>query len=162
MKNFHGQFLCLIFDYKIVGKHALSNEIFLLTGIFFFDPGHKYIYHIVLLVLSKLYALWNSMPFVQATAATAACGMLRQKYRMSTHGSLLAIVWNLGRCQPRTHKIPGVTADGIHPFLLNVLPVLLFQMKAASEIGTGQPLEQIGKAALLQVFLIFGKKLCYF
>ena len=60
MKNFHGQFLCLIFDYKIVGKHALSNEIFLLTGIFFFDPGHKYIYHIVLLILSKLYALGNS------------------------------------------------------------------------------------------------------
>ena len=81
---------------------------------------------------------------------------------MPTHGSLLAIVWNLGRCQPRTHKIPGMASDRVHSFLLNVLPVLLFQMETAAKIGTGQPLEQIGKAALLQVFLIFGKKLFYF
>ena len=65
------------------------------------------------------------MPFEEAASATAACGMLGNKYGMSLHWSLLAVVGDYGRSETLGHEILCMFADCGQTFLGYVFPVLL-------------------------------------
>lgn len=50
--------------------------------------------------------------------------MLSEKYGMTTHGRLLAIVGNEDWSKTFGYKIGGMTTDGDHAFFLNISLVL--------------------------------------
>lgn len=82
------------------------------------------------------------VPFAEAAATAAACGMLRLEYGMSSHGSLLAVVRNDGRSQTVGNKVGRVLPYGIHAFGPDIGQILFRQVETASEPRFRQPAEQ--------------------
>ena len=48
--------------------------------------------NVLLLFFCQQFSGWYMMPFEEATTATAACGMLGNKYRMPSHWCLLTVI----------------------------------------------------------------------
>lgn len=63
------------------------------------------------------------MPFEEAAAATAASGVLCNKYGMSSHWSLLAVVGNHGRSETFGYEILSMFADCSQTFPCNIFSV---------------------------------------
>lgn len=68
--------------------------------------------------------------------------MLRYKYRMSTHGRLLAVIGNHCRGQSLRNKVFGMVKDGGQAFLLQVMQVFIIELKTGAEPGALQGLKQ--------------------
>lgn len=69
--------------------------------------------------------------------------MLRHKHRMASHGCLLAIIGNVGGCQPVGNKVFCMIQNRGQAFLLQVLQVFGIQAKTRTKPGPLQRLEQL-------------------
>lgn len=96
-------------------------------------PFHYHVYGVALLFFGKFASAWYAVPFLEATAAAACRGMLRDEDRMAAHGCLPAVVRRAGGCQPSAYEVGGVAVYGGPSFFLYVQDVAGFQTEAASE-----------------------------
>ena len=113
-----------------------------------FYPCHQYGYGILLFFLGEFSSGGDVMPFVEASSATAAGGVLGEEHWMASHWCLLAVVWNNGWSQSFGDEVFRVSADGGQTFLGDVLFVFLRQMKSTAEVGLGEPCEQVRQVVL--------------
>ena len=102
-----------------------------------FYPCHKYGYGILLFFLGEFSSGGDVMPFVEASSATAAGGVLSEEHWMASHWCLLAVVRNNGWSQSFGDEVFCVSADGGQTFLGYVLFVFLRQMESTAEVGLG-------------------------
>lgn len=102
-----------------------------------FYPSHKYGYGILLFFLGEFSSGGDVMPFVEASSATAAGGVLGKEHWMASHWCLLAVVRNNGWSQSFGDEVFCMSADGGQTFLGDVLFVFLCQMKSTAEVGLG-------------------------
>ena len=102
-----------------------------------FYPSHKYGYGILLFFLGEFSSGGDVMPFVEASSATAAGGVLGKEHGMASHWCLLAVVRNNGWSQSFGDEVFCVSADGGQAFLGDVFFVFLCQMKSTAEVGLG-------------------------
>lgn len=79
-------------------------------------PGHDNIHQILLLSWAKLHSRGKCMPLTYAFPAACSRRMLCHKYRVSTHGSLLSVIWYECRSFPLRNEIPCMLSYGIQPF----------------------------------------------
>ena len=100
-----------------------------------FYPCHQYGYGILLFFLGEFSSGGYVMPFVEASSATAAGGVLGEEHWMASHWCLLAVIWDDRRCKPRLDEIGSMTLNGSHALVHYVLPVLFAQMKLCAESG---------------------------
>lgn len=56
------------------------------------------------------------VPLAEAAAATTARGMLGYEYGMASHGSLLAVIWNISRSEPSGYEVLSMLAYSGNPF----------------------------------------------
>ena len=110
---------------------------------FFLNPCHNYIYKIILLHLTQFPARLHFVPLSDALPAACSCCMLSDKYRMTFHWCLLAIICYICRSFSLCNKILCMLSDRIKSLLVYVIYVFLLQMKAASKFGIVQSLEQL-------------------
>ena len=80
---------------------------------FFLNPYHNYIYKIILLHLTQFLAGLHFMPLSDALPAACCCCVLGNKYWMSTHWCLFAIICYICRSFPLCNKVRSVLSDGI-------------------------------------------------
>ena len=106
-----------------------------------FYPSHKYGYGILLFFLGEFSSGGDVMPFVEASSATAAGGVLGEEHWMASHWSLLAVVRNNGWSQSFGDEVFCMSTDGGQTFLGYVLFVFLRQMESTAEVGFGEPCE---------------------
>lgn len=104
-----------------------------------FYPLHEKSKHSRLLILRQLPALRNTVPLLQATAATTGTGMLGLEHRMPAHGCLVAISNRTGRCQPLSDKIGSMSPQRLHTYAPNIRLILCRKAKAAAKVGLHQP-----------------------
>ena len=85
------------------------------------------------LILCQRSSRRDMVPFLKTASAAASRGMLRDKAGVSAHGSLLAVIGNMGRSETETDEVAGMPDDRIQPFFIDI-PALLFpQMKACTK-----------------------------
>ena len=126
-----------------------------------FYPCHQYGYGILLFFLGEFSSGGDVMPFVEASSAAAACGVLGKEYGMASHWCLLAVVRNNGWSQSFGDEVFCMSADGGQTFLGDVLFVFLRQMEFTAEVRLGEPCEQVRQVVLLadrrfeSLFVIF-------
>ena len=113
-----------------------------------FYPCHQYGYGILLFSLGEFSSGGDVMPFVEASSATAAGGVLGKEHWMASHWCLLAVVRNNGWSQSFGDEVFCMSADGGQTFLGDVLFVFLRQMESAAEVGFGEPCEQVRQVVL--------------
>ena len=108
---------------------------------FSLNPCHNYIYKIILLHLTQFLAWLHFMPLSDALSAACCRCVLGNKYRMTFHRCLLAIIRYICWSFPLCNKVRSVLSDGIKSLLIYVINIFLFQVKTASELGIIQPLK---------------------
>ena len=86
----------------------------------------------------QLPALRDTMPTLQATAATTRASMLSLKHRMAAHGCLAPITRRIGRSQALPDKISRMGSNRVHTHALNVGGIVCPQAEAAAKIGLHQ------------------------
>ena len=69
--------------------------------------------------------------------------MLRYKHGMPLRRSLLPVIRDYLRGHTPGDEVPGMAFYDIQPFFVNLVYILLLQMKAASEFGFPQPVKQL-------------------
>ena len=75
----------------------------------------------------------DTMPFAETFPATGTGSVLCNENGVSAHGSLLAVIGNMGRSETETDEVAGMPDDRIQPFFIDI-PALLFpQMKACTK-----------------------------
>lgn len=100
---------------------------------FFPYPGHDEIDDVMLLLLGQSVSGLDTVPFRETLSAAGAGGVLRDENGVSAHGSLLAVIGNMGRSETETDEVAGMPDDRIQPFFIDI-PALLFpQMKACTK-----------------------------
>ena len=113
----------------------------LLYGVFvvhlFLNPCHQNRDGIALLGFREIPSGWYVVPFGEASAATAAGGVLGEEHGMASHWSLLAVVRNNGWSQSFGDEVFCMSMDGGQTFLGDVLFVFLRQMESTAEVGLG-------------------------
>ena len=113
-----------------------QTQIFALVPLhFFLNPCHNYIYKIFLLYLAQFFSRLHFMPLPDALSATCCRCMLGNKYRMTTHWCLLAIIYYICRSFSFCDKVLCMLSDRIQSFFVYVINILLLQMETASELG---------------------------
>lgn len=70
-------------------------------------------------------ALRNIMPFFQTAPTAGGGGMLGDKYRVTSHRRLLAVVYGVSGRKPLFNKISGVLVNGFGTFVPAVPSFLL-------------------------------------
>lgn len=100
----------------------------------FFNPSHQYRNSVLLLFFCQQFSGWYMMPFEEATTATAACGMLGNKYRMPSHWCLLTVIGNYGRCKAFGNEILCMFTDCCQAFFFNII----FFPSSKDGIGCGK------------------------
>lgn len=113
-----------------------------------FYPCHQYGYGILLFFIGEFSSGGDVMPFVKASSATAAGGVLSEEHWMASHWCLLAVVQNNSWSQSFGDEVFRVSADGGQTFLGDVLFVFLCQMESTAEVGLGEPCEQVCQVVL--------------
>ena len=114
----------------------------------FFNPSHQYRNSVLLLFFCQQFSGWYMMPFEEATTATAACGMLGNKYRMPSHWCLLTVIGNYGRCKAFGNEILCMFTDCCQAFFFNIIFFLLRKTESAAESRFGQSFKQICQIVL--------------
>lgn len=114
----------------------------------FFNPSHQYRNGVLLLFFCQQFSGWYMMPFEEATTATAACGMLGNKYRMPSHWCLLTVIRNYGRCKAFGNEILCMSTDCCQAFFFNIIFFLLRKTESAAESRFGQSFKQICQIVL--------------
>ena len=107
------------------------------------NPCHNYIYKIILLHLTQFLAWLHFMPLSDALPAACCCCVLGNKYWMSTHWCLFAIIYYICRSFSLCNKILCMLSDCVQPFFIYVINIFLLQMKTASELGIIQSIKQL-------------------
>lgn len=100
----------------------------------FLYPCHEYGHGILLSLISELSSCRDVVPLCKAATATTACSVLSQEYGMTSHGSLLSVIWDVYRCQPFGNKVLCVLADSRKPFLFDVFLILIRQVKLTTQV----------------------------
>ena len=80
---------------------------------FSLNPCHNYIYKIILLHLTQFLAGLHFMPLSDALPTACSCCVLSNKYRMTTHWCLLAIICYICRSFSLCNKVLSMLSDGI-------------------------------------------------
>ena len=96
---------------------------------FLLNPCHNYIYKIILLHLTQFLARLHFMPLSDALPAACSCCMLSDKYRMTLHWCLLAIICYICRSFSLCNKILCMLSDCVQPFFIYVINIFLLQME---------------------------------
>ena len=78
---------------------------------FFLNPCHNYIYKIILLYLTQFLAGLHFMPLSDALPTVCSCCVLSNKYRMTTHWYLFAIICYICRSFSLCNKILCMLSD---------------------------------------------------
>ncbi|KFB88463.1 hypothetical protein CR62_04940 [Serratia grimesii] len=136
---------------SIVGVRAKSYGVFLsqsairvericaVIGLYtssVFQPQGNDIHNIQLVLFVQCLALWNIMPFGQAAAATGGCGVLGDKYRMSSHGRLFAVIFWKGCGKSLFDKVSCMTEDQRQAFGFKIKLVFDVKTELGAERGT--------------------------
>ena len=111
---------------------------------FLLNPCHNYIYEIILLHLTQIPPRLHFVPFSNTFPTTGCSGMLRYKYRMSTHRRLLSIIRYICRCLPLCNKILGMFSDRINPFFIYIFNIFLLQMETAPKSRIAKSFKELG------------------
>ena len=106
-------------------------------------PLHYHRHGVALLLSRKLPPGGYAVPLGQASAATAARGVLRYEDGMAAHGCLPTVVWRRGRREASAHEVASVAAYGGHALDVDILHVFRLQAELAAERRPRQPLEQV-------------------
>ena len=80
---------------------------------------------ILLLLRGELNTVRDIMPFRQTAPTTGGGGMLGDKYRVTAHGRLFAVIRGLCRGKALFDKISGMLINGIGAFVPAILPFLI-------------------------------------
>ena len=110
---------------------------------FSLNPCHNYIYKIILLHLTQFLAGLHFMPLSDALPTACSCCVLSNKYRMTTHWCLLAIICYICRSFSLCNKVLSMLSYCIKPFFIYVINIFLLQMETASELGIIQSFKQL-------------------
>lgn len=87
----------------------------------------------MLLLRSQCVSGFEAVPFRETLSAAGAGGVLRDEDGVPAHGSLFAVIGNMGGSETETDEVAGMPDDRIQPFFIDI-PALLFpQMKACTE-----------------------------
>jgi hypothetical protein len=81
----------------------------------------------------------DAMPLFQTGAAAGACGVLCDKYRMSTEGRLFPIIDRIGRRQPLIDEVSRMFKHLWETFILKVALLLRSQMEFLAKWRPHQP-----------------------
>ena len=114
-----------------------------------FYPCHQYGYGILLFFIGEFSSGGDVMPFVEASSATAAGGVVRQKHGMPAHGRLSAVVGNHGGCQTLGYEVAGMTAYGVESLFADVVQVLGGQAELHAELRFREAFKQVGEVVRL-------------
>ena len=86
----------------------------------------------------QLPALRDTMPTLQATAATTRTGMLSLEHRMTAHGGLTTVLRGIGGSQAQPDKISRMGTNCVHTHALNIGGIITRQPETAAERGLHQ------------------------
>ena len=118
-----------VLDMKILAFIGKRNSF---SNLFFY-PGHKYRYCILLFFFCQLSSGRYMMPFEETTTAAAACSMLGNENRMTSHRRLLAVIGNHCRSKAFGNEILRMRTDGSQTLFCNIFLILLREMETAAE-----------------------------
>ena len=95
------------------------------------QPFHDYVYYIALLRRCELPAFWYVVPLLQTVAATAAGGMLGNKWRKyaMSHRCLLPVVGDISRSKPLGNYLPCTLLNLCPSLLVDIFFVLLIEIE---------------------------------
>ena len=96
-------------------------------------PLHYHVHDVTLLRRRKPPPRRYAVPLGQASAATAARGVLRYEHGMAAHRRLPAIVRRRGGREAAAHKVLGVAAYLVHALSVDILNVSRPQPKTTAE-----------------------------
>ena len=71
---------------------------------------------------------------MKTAPAAAGGGMLGYEDRMSSHGCLLPIFWNICRSKPFYNNVPGMLSDRIHPLITDIVDIFFCQLEFIPEV----------------------------
>jgi hypothetical protein len=97
----------------------------------------------VLFVGRQLVPLGNTMPFLEAPAATRGGRMLGDEDGVSAHWRLLAVVGRVGRCQSLFDKVGGVNEDHLHALAVQVFSLGSLEPESHAEWGSRKLIEDV-------------------
>ena len=126
------------------------------------DPFHDHICHIFLLHFCQFSPLGDMMPFFQTAAAAGTCGMLGNKYWMSTHWCLFAIIYYICRSFSLCNKILCMLSYCIKTFFIYVINIFLLQMETASKLGIIQSFQQLPIPFILRHIITTNRMVSWF
>ena len=129
---------------------------------FFLNPCHNYIYKIILLHLTQFLARLHFMPLSDALPAACSCCMLSDKYRMTFHWCLLAIICYICRSFSLCNKILCMLSDCVQPFFIYVINIFLLQMETASKLGIIQSFKQLPIPFILRHLITTNRMVSWF
>ena len=129
---------------------------------FSLNPCHNYIYKIILLHLTQFLARLHFMPLSDALPAACSCCMLSDKYRMTFHWCLLAIICYICRSFSLCNKVLSMLSYCIKVFFIYVINIFLFQMETASELGIIQPFKQLPVPFILRHIITTNRMVSWF
>ena len=104
-----------------------------------FYPCHQYGYGILLFFIGEFSSGGDVMPFVEASSATAAGGVLGEEHWMASHWCLLAVICYDSRSKPSGHKVTSMMPHRGKSFLLYVIQIPLLQVKFAAKRRCRKP-----------------------
>jgi hypothetical protein len=102
------------------------------------QPMVNNLHNVALLVGAQRPAWRDRVPLFEAAATAGGGGVLGDKYRMTAHRRLLAVIRDIRRCQSAGNKIRRVLVNDLRPFIDTVLPLFATKMEAGTK---GRPLE---------------------
>lgn len=75
----------------------------------------------------------DTMPFAETFPATGTGSVLCDENGVSAHGSLPAVIGNVGRCQTETDEVSGVSDNRVQSFFIDILALRFSQMKTGAK-----------------------------
>ncbi len=102
------------------------------------QPMVNNLHNVALLVGAQRPVWWDRVPLFEAAATAGGGGVLGDKYWMTAHRRLLAVVRDIRRCQSAGNKIRRVLVNRLRAFIETVLPLFYSQLKAGAK---GRPLQ---------------------
>lgn len=78
-------------------------------------------------------AVLDTMLFRETFPAAGACGVLRDENGMPAHGSLSAVVGNIGGCETETDEVTGMPHDCIQSLFIDIAALLLSRRETRPE-----------------------------
>jgi hypothetical protein len=106
-------------------------------------PGHQQVDEPSLLIFRQLHADGNTIPLIETSSAAAGTCMLSLENRMSTHGSLSAVIWYDSRRKPFSYEILRMAPYGIQTFFFSIFPFSRTEMELCTEIRLFQLIQSL-------------------